>query len=322
MAGRIAIIGNLNIDLILRGIAQMPAWGQEVMGTGYTAASAGQAGTLAMALAHLGLPVSVVSAVGTDQFGDQILRDLGNAGVDLTAIERMPGARTALSVAVVRPDGERAFLSDFTPLESFDQKLVARHAPLLAGADIVCLVGIFCLPNYALSDMAAMLRTHQANGQATMLDTGWDPQNWSPETIAGLRDLLAATDLFLPNMVEARAITGYNEPVAAARALTRFGPGTVIIKCGHEGAIGVRGNETVHAPALSTEVIDAVGAGDSFNAGFLYAHTAGWPLQSSLAFANATAAHYISRLTDRFPDTTTVRNALAAHPTAPQDLLH
>src|SRR4051812_46152753 len=89
MGHRIAIIGNLNIDLILRGIEQMPAWGQEVMGTGHTAASAGQAGTLAMCLAHLGVPVSVVSAVGTDQFGDQILRDLGNAGVDLTAVERI-----------------------------------------------------------------------------------------------------------------------------------------------------------------------------------------------------------------------------------------
>jgi len=317
MTGRIAIIGNLNIDLILRGIEQMPAWGQEVMGTGHTAASAGQAGTLAMALAHLDLPVSVVSAVGTDPFGDQILRDLGNAGVALTAIERIPGARTAISVAVVRPDGERAFLSDFTPLDTYDRVLVERHASLLADAEIVCLVGIFCLPNYALPEMAVTLRTHQANRQTTMLDTGWDPQNWSPETIVGLRELLAATDLFLPNLDEARAITGLSDPAEAARALTTLGPGTVIIKCGHEGALGLRGNETVHAPSLPTEVVDAVGAGDSFNAGFLYAYTAGWPLQSSLAFANATAAHYISRLTDRFPDTATVRNALAAHSATP-----
>jgi ribokinase len=301
MGHRIAIIGNLNIDLILRGIEQMPAWGQEVMGTGHTAASAGQAGTLAMCLAHLGIPVSVVCAVGTDQFGDQILRDLGNAGVDLTAVERIDGARTAIAVAVVRPDGERAFLSDFTPLDSFDSSLVERHAPVLEKADVVCLVGIFCLPRYALSDMAATLRTHKATGRMTMLDTGWDPGNWQPETLAGLREILAATDLFLPNLDEARAITGLDDLIEAARALAALGPETVIVKCGAEGAIGVRGGEVVHA----------VGAGDSFNAGFLYAQAAGRDLLSSLAFANATAAHYISHLTDRFPNVETVTNAKA-----------
>jgi sugar/nucleoside kinase (ribokinase family) len=315
MIHRIAIIGNLNIDLILRGIDQMPAWGQEVMGTGHTAASAGQAGTLAMALARFGIPVSVISAVGTDPFGDQILHDLGNAGVDLTAIERAPGTRTAIAVAVVRPDGERSFISDFTPLERFDRQLVSRHEIALSDADLVCLVGIFCLPKYSLSDMAATLQAHKAAGRVTMLDTGWDPGNWRAETLAGVREILSATDLFLPNLDEARAITGLNDPVDAARALAALGPRTVIVKCGHEGAIGLRGEEVIHCPARETEVVDAVGAGDSFNAGYLYAHAAGWPLLPSLAIANATAAYYIARQDDRFPSVEQVSSVLANYPT-------
>ena len=317
MAQRIAIIGNLNIDLIIRGVSHLPAWGQEALGSSHVAASAGQAGNLALALARLALPVSVISALGNDEFGRQIHRDLDQAGVDLTGVERQPGGRTAVAVAIVREDGERAFVSDFSPLDHFDQTLVDRHQSILANAEIVCLVGIFCLPRYSLTDMTVTLRTHQQAGRTTMLDTGWDPDNWQPATLAALAEVIAVTDCFLPNLDEARAITGLADPISAARSLAAMGPDTVVVKCGDAGAVAVRGGEIAHCPALATVVADAVGAGDTFNAGFLYALDAGWTLPQALAFANATAALYIARPNERFPDVESVMEKMAEYTTIP-----
>ena len=217
----------------------------------------------------------------------------------------------------MREDGERAFVSDFTPLDYFDQALVDRHQSTLAQADVVCLVGIFCLPRYSMADMAATLRNQQQVGRLTMLDTGWDPDNWRPATLTALAEVIAATDLFLPNLDEARAITGVADPVAAARRLAAMGPGTVVVKCGAGGAVAVRGDEVARCPALPTTVADAVGAGDTFNAGFLYALDADWALPQALAFANATASLYISRLSDRFPDVVTVLARMAEYSIVP-----
>jgi len=317
MAQRIAIIGNLNIDLIIRGVSHLPAWGQEALGSSHVAASAGQAGNLALALARLALPVSVISALGNDEFGRQIHRDLDQAGVDLTGVERQPDGRTAIAVAIVREDGERAFVSDFTPLNHFDQTQVDRHQSILANADIICLVGIFCLPRYSLTDMTVTLRTHQQAGRTTMLDTGWDPDNWQPATLAALAEVIAATDLFLPNLDEARAITGRTDPISAAKELAAMGPGTVVVKCGDAGSVAVRDGEIARCPALPTIVADAVGAGDTFNAGFLYAFDAGWTLTQALAFANATAALYIARPSERFPDVESVIEKMAEYTTIP-----
>src|SRR5581483_10101150 len=85
-ARRVCVVGNLNIDLIIRGVAALPVWGQEVAGTSHVAASAGQAGYMAMALGRLGAPTSIVANVGDDLFGRQIVDDLAARGVETGAV--------------------------------------------------------------------------------------------------------------------------------------------------------------------------------------------------------------------------------------------
>lgn len=306
-ARRVCVVGNLNIDLIIRGVEALPAWGQEVAGTSHVAASSGQAGYLAMALARFGDPVSVVANVGDDAFGRQILGDLERHGVETGAIEVAAGA-TGITVGIVRGDGERAFVSDFACLHDYDEALVLRHWDRVEAADVVCLVGQFCLSAITPDVARRILRRARKAGKLTVLDTGWDPAGWPPETVAGIRGLLAEVDVFLPNLDEARALTGFDDPAEAGRALRGDGPEVVVVKLGAEGSVVLAGEEAIALPALPTEVRDAVGAGDTFDAGFLHGVMRGWPLAASLAFGNAAASIYVSRLADRFP---TVEETLA-----------
>jgi sugar/nucleoside kinase (ribokinase family) len=295
------LIGNFCIDLIIRGVPHMPAWGQEVAGNDYMLVSSGQTTYTAFALRALGAPVSVIGCVGEDAWGAQIRGDLDTRGVDTKGLETVAGGRTALSVAAVRPDGERAFVSDFACLNTADESVIERGWALIERAQVVCLLGVFSWPGLSLPRCAQLFRRARRAGKATMLDTGWDPGGWGPSTRAGLAALLAETTIFMPNQEEARATTGSDDPEEAARRLAALGPELVVVKLGGRGSLALSDRRVLRQEAVPVEVVDTVGAGDVFNAGFLHARQSGEPLQGCMRFGAATAALYIGRRRDRFP---------------------
>jgi len=228
----------------------------------------------------------------------------------------VPGGKTALTVAAVRPDGERAFLSDFACLARADETVIARHWDLVEGAGQTALLGVFSWPGLSLARAATLFARARRSGKITMLDTGWDPEGWTAPTLAALQGLLAQTSIFMPNLDEARAITGAAGPAEAARALAGLGPETVVVKLGRDGSLARAGGREVRQAALPAEVVDTVGAGDVFNAGFLRARRQGRPLEACLAAGSAAAALYIARPRDRFPTAAQVEALLAGAPGA------
>jgi len=297
----ICVIGNLNIDLIIRNVPSLPAWGQEVMGASHIQVSSGQAGYLSFALSRLGIPVGLIGNVGDDIYGRQILGDLHSYAIDTGGVTVMPGESTGITVAIVRTDGERAFVSDLGSLYHFSEGMIEQNWPRVNAASIVCLVGLFCIPGLSYQAAARQLARARHAGAITMLDTGWDPHNWDEETLIGMKALLKEVTLFMPNWDEARAITQSPNIEDAALLLQALGPRTVVIKCGKLGSYVRSGSLTCQAPPRRVQVYDAVGAGDVFNAGFLFGLRRGWPMEACLAFGNTTASLYISRQQDRFP---------------------
>jgi ribokinase len=302
----VSVVGNLNIDLLVRGLAALPEWGREVEASGHARVVAGQAGNLALALVHLDVPVAVISAVGADQAGDQILAALSNAGVATDGVEVIADEPTGLSVALIREDGERAFVSNFGASYRVDADLVGRHRVSVQQDAMLCLVGLMNLPTMGLGAARDLLAEVRKWGVTTVLDTGWDPGDWPPETVQGTLALLKHVDVFLPNLDEAEVLTGTRDPAAAARALAARGPATVVVKCGATGSHGRQGDRDVFVPSVPATVVDAVGAGDSFDAGFLAATLAGVGLQEAMVHGNALASLYIARSVDRFPSATEV----------------
>jgi sugar/nucleoside kinase (ribokinase family) len=297
---QVCIIGNLNIDLIIRNVPCLPQWGQEVLGDDYLIVSSGQAAYTAFALRKLGIQTGIVGNVGDDLYGQKIISELKNAQIETSQIEVTGQGKTGISVAIARPDGERAFVSDTACLKKFDTALIERHLCYVQDSSLILMNGLFFLPNLQIPELKSILAQSKREGKTILLDTGWDPGNWQPQTLQELSSLLQEVSIFIPNMDEARAITGLNEPASAAAKIKDMGPEMVIIKLGAEGSFALTDKDSLHIRPHLVKAFDAVGAGDVFNAGFILGLLQGWPLQAMMEFGNSAAAAYISKKTDRF----------------------
>jgi sugar/nucleoside kinase (ribokinase family) len=138
------------------------------------------------------------------------------------------------------------------------------------------------------------------SGLTTSLDTNDDPENlWAYD----VRSVLKSVDVFLPNEREACKLAGTGDVQDALDALSQLVP-IVVIKCGPEGAIAKRGKDRFHVASLSVRPVDTIGAGDSFNAGFLHKFILGANLQDCLEYGNAAAGLSTTRAggTEAFRD--------------------
>lgn len=285
----VLVVGDANPDLVLRGDVR-PRFGQEeqlldaadlVLG--------GSAAITAAGCARLGLRTGLLAAVGADVFGAFVRERLAERGVDLLTPGSVGATPTGLSVILSAP-GDRAILTLPGTIPALDPADVTDA--LLASARHVHVASLFLQPRLH-AGLAGVFARARALGLSTSLDTNWDPTGrW-----ASLAEILAVTDVFLPNAAELLAVTG-GDPAdadgpgaaaateaAAARLVTT---GTaVVLKDGARGARAWWQGGGCAAPGLPVDVVDTTGAGDSFNAGFLAARLAGRDVPEAVAWAAA-----------------------------------
>jgi sugar/nucleoside kinase (ribokinase family) len=157
--------------------------------------------------------------------------------------------------------------------EHVERQMVARARHLH--------VGSYFLLDGLRPGLAGLFAEARGLGLTTSLDTNWDPrEEWQ------LGGLLNQCDLLLPNEAEARQLAGGGELEEALERLAGR-VGTVAVKKGAAGAIARRGDEVARQEPRPAAVVDTVGAGDSFNAGFLYGFLKRWTLERSLGLAVA-----------------------------------
>lgn len=303
---RIAIIGNLEVDLVLGPLPRMPQWGEERIVARRERRAAGSAGYTAIALGHLGHCPLLVGPLGSDEEGELIRAALKQAGLSDEGL--IPSADpTGLSVTLVREDGERAFVNHLGALQTFSPADVQAHWDQLSQADVVLVSGYFLLPAFRGAPLARLFRLLQDEGIVTALDTGDAVDGWTDEVRAEMRQVLAATDWLFPNEAEACGMTGCSRWEEAACELLGLGPKQVIVRRGSQGAAAVSGSGVVEGPVFPVQVVDTVGAGDTFNAGFLAAWAEGRSEAEALAYGAAAAALYISSPQRAFPTGEQVR---------------
>jgi sugar/nucleoside kinase (ribokinase family) len=270
----VLVVGDANPDLVLRGDVR-PRFGQvEQLLTGADLVLGGSGSITAAGCARLGLRTAMLAAVGDDVFGRVVREALDERGVTLLTADA-GGAPTGLSV-ILAPDGDegRAILT------------LPGAIPLLRPSDIaddllrrtrhVHVSSLYLQPALAAGLAEVFERAHKL-GVTTSLDTNWDPTGrW-----ASLGDILAHTDVFLPNAAELLAVTGAATPSEAARRLGT----TVVMKDGAAGARAWWDGGECGAPGRPVRVVDTIGAGDSFNAGFLAARLGGRPIEEAVRWA-------------------------------------
>lgn len=274
----VLVLGELNADLILAGDVE-PAWNQaEKLVDDATLTLGSSSAIFASGVARLGLSVAFAGVVGDDLLGHFCRDELGARGVDTSGVIVDPALRTGMTIILQRPH-DRAMFTFAGAIAALSPE---RVAPELVERARHLHVGAYFLQTALQPGLASCFRAARARGATTSLDTNWDPS----ERWAGLDDLLAATDILLPNEAEACAIAGQPGWRAALETLAACVP-VVAIKRGAAGAVAARGDERAAAAVRTVAVVDAVGAGDSFDAGFVYAMLAGWPLARALTFAVA-----------------------------------
>ena len=284
------VIGDANPDLMLSGDV-VPRFGQAEQLLDEAALVVGGSATItAHGLARLGRPVSLLAAVGDDQFGAFLTGELARAGIDLAHVAVRSDLPTGLTVVLNRGD-DRGMLTLTGALDSLTPAELDRAVEdlRLQGLGHVHVGSLFLLPSLAglLPHFLARVRSL---GVTTSLDTNDDPAGrWQ-----GVEQLLPHLDLLLPNRAEAVALGGENDPRVAAAALAARGSLTVVVKDGPAGAFAIAADGSVTEVAgRPSRAVDTTGAGDTFDAAFLDAWLDGVPPAEALTRAVAAGARSI-----------------------------
>lgn len=275
----VVAVGDLNADLILAGDVT-PVFGQvEKVIDDATLTMGGSTSIFACGAARLGLRVAFVGKVGRDPIGDFLLDVLVSRTIDIAGVRRDEHIKTGLTTILSR-GVDRAMLTYLGTLgvlayDDIDWSIVERAQHLHLGS--------YYMLDALRPDAPRLFGEARRRGLTVSLDTNYDPtEHWN----GGILAALANVDIFLPNETEARQIAHAPDWQHGLARLATQVP-TVAVKRGGEGAVAQRGEQVVTTLPIPVSVVDATGAGDSFNAGFVYGHLAGWSLERTLAFAVA-----------------------------------
>jgi sugar/nucleoside kinase (ribokinase family) len=265
----ILVAGEINPDLILTGDVK-PEFNQVeklVDSAGLTIGSS--SAIFACGAARLGLRVAFIGVCGKDIFGRFMLEEMQKREVDVSNVIVRKDGQTGLSVI----------------LSSGVDRAILTHPGLIAALRTSDIPDSLLCQTRHLHVASYFLQVSRQLGLTTSLDTNYDPS----EKWAGFDELLSVTDVFLPNEKEAISLSREaNVELAKSRLGSRVG--TLAVKLGAAGALGVRAGQTVRVASIPVNVIDTVGAGDSFDAGFLYGYLRDWELEKSLRLACACGA--------------------------------
>lgn len=251
--------------------------------------AAGAESNVAIGLTHLGHSVRWVSRLGDDEFGQYVLQTLRGEGVDVSKVTLDPHAPTGVFFKERRAPGTTRVHyyrsgSAASRLEPGDV-----NPGTFAGARILHVTGITpALSESCRQTVRRAVELARDGGLMISFDANYRPGLWSPDDARPvLAELASTADIVFVNQAEAELLTGEDDPERAADRLTAQRSGTVVVKLGRAGAIAVSDGHRCRQEAGSHPVVDTVGAGDAFAAGFLSGRLQGRDMPTCLRYANA-----------------------------------
>ncbi len=278
----ITIAGEVNLDIILYGLPDDLPQERELLANGCCVTLGSSSAITAHNLSVLGSKVGFITRVGQDDLGKIALSRMTAVGVDLGRITESHEADTGLTM-ILPHSRSRHILTNpgcmaEMKLEHLDMQYLtsSRHFHLSS----------FFLHRGLVRHIPQLFKRLKEAGLTISLDTNDDPEDRWADT---LPEALRYVDILMPNEREACKIAGTSDFEDAIGRLSKFVP-FLVVKMGSKGSMAVRGNERILKPALAVEVVDPVGAGDSFNSGFLHKYVQCVALEDCLAYGNMTAA--------------------------------
>lgn len=281
----VIVIGELNVDIILNQIESFPEMGKEKIAQRMDITLGSSSAIFASNLSTLGSRVAFTGKTGNDSFASVVLQSLNSKGVDTSHILQSEILNTGATI-VLNYDQDRAMVTYPGAME--DLKLEDIDFEFVAIARHLHFSSIFLQPGIRES-LPALFAKAKSLGLTTSLDPQWDPaEKWD----VNLKEILPVLDIFMPNRSEFLRLTGTENLEAGIKRIHEIAPAILlVIKDGSNGAFGWKNGTLVHQPAfLNTSPVDCIGAGDSFNAGFIHAFTNGGSVAECLEKGALTGA--------------------------------
>ncbi len=275
-------IGILVADVFVPPLAELPAAGELLATDDFLLQPGGCAANTAIALGKLGVRAAVCGRVGDDLLGDFVERDLRSREVDTSGVRRTEGYGTSKTVIIPVVGEDRRFIHTFGANAALTARDIEPAA--LEAAEVVYVGGYLILPSLREDELAERLQEARARGTRIVLDVAVPVGQKLPVDAA--RRLLPLADYFVPNVDEARALTGESDPRRQAERFLEHGANRVVIKLGERGVYVRSGEEAFEVLAPRMDVVEPSGAGDAFAAGLMVGILEGWELERSVRFAS------------------------------------
>lgn len=279
----VIVIGELNVDLILNQIDSFPETGKEKLADNMTLTLGSSSAIFASNLSSLGMRVSFIGKIGNDIFGRFCKEQLEVKKVDTSMLIINDELKTGATV-ILNFGEDRAMITHQGAMKHLGLNDITNK--MLSMAKHLHFSSYFLQPGFK-NNLVNLFKMAKQAGLTTSLDVQWDPaEQWS----FNFKQILPFVDVFLPNEKELMHLTEKNSISKAIKAVSDYG-NFILVKKGNEGSLLYHNNKLVYCkPFLNDKVVDTIGAGDSFNAGFIYKFIKNSPIETCQLFGNLMGA--------------------------------
>jgi sugar/nucleoside kinase (ribokinase family) len=279
----VLVAGELNIDLIFNKIEMFPETGKEVLAGQMVLTLGSSSAIFASNLSSMGSKVAFAGMTGQDIFGEFVLKSLEEKRVNTRFLLKCSELSTGATVVINQME-DRAMLTYPGAMNELSADDISDE--MLASASHLHVSSIF-LQSGLQKGIVVLMQRAKKSGLTTSLDTQWDPEEkWG----LPLEELLPLVDVFLPNMQE---FLNLSRSATLTEGIEKMAShlNILVVKDGNNGAFLWHKGHLVNRPAfLNPDVVDCIGAGDSFDAGFIHRFIHGDPLEDCLRFATLMGA--------------------------------
>ncbi len=278
----LVVVGEFFLDLIFYALPDLPRLGEEVKTRHFAQLPGGGLATTSLVASSLGTPTAAIARIGEDARSSPAWRSLEDNNVAVDACEFSSSLPTARTVCAAF-NGDRMMITHDV-INQHLEKLLSRPAAqqrLRKAKHVHLACALWPMPQWL-----SWIKRLRAQGLSVSADIGWNPEMFKSQS---LPRLLRELEFLFPNEVEARAITGKKTTEQALKKLSEW-MSVPLIKLGTAGSVAIQNGKIIHIAPLPVHSIDATGAGDAFNGGFLHGYLAGWELEHCLKAGNVCGA--------------------------------
>lgn len=286
----IVTLGDLVADILLP-IPRLPVLPNDVQLTGPMVIEPGGACNFLIMAERLGLRTAALGYVGADSYGTLIVEKLRGEGVDTNRIKMLPGEKTTSIVILIDDKGEHAFLGVLGTVQMTD--IEASFVEQIDRSQALFTNGYAFLESFPAQIVIEVMKLARQNNKLVFFDPGPQILQIKPDLI---KAAVSLSDYLLLTYEEAATLVGRRSAEETARNLLQLGPKTVALKLGAEGSLIVSSTTSIKTPSLSVAVRDTTGAGDAFDAAFVYGIIRGMPLDQIGRLANAAGSLTVSKV--------------------------